>query len=62
MVDIEYNPACAKCRDNAGKDRAGVLDVHLCVPHLVAERDALREQLKMCRRLSDAFWEILKPS
>ena len=33
-MEIEYNPSCSICRDLAGKDRAGVLDREICLPHL----------------------------
>lgn len=40
-----YNPSCARCRDEAGKDRAKVPDDDLCVWHLrVALAEAQREK------------------
>ena len=48
-----YRPSCARCRDEAGKDRAGVLDTSLCNWHtndlvltLRAEHERLREALR----------------
>ena len=48
-----YSPACARCRDEAGKDRAGVTDTSLCNWHtndlvlsLRAENERLREALR----------------
>ena len=47
-----YQPACARCRDEAGKDRAGVVDTSLCNWHtndlvlsLRAEVERLKEAL-----------------
>ncbi len=47
-----YQPACARCRDEAGKDRAGVVDTSLCNWHtndlvlsLRAENERLKERL-----------------
>lgn len=54
---ISYQPACAKCRDAAGKDRAGVLDKHLCGPHLIEDRQLLT--LK-CLRLETRITKFVK--
>lgn len=44
--EIEYNPNCAKCRDYARKDRAGVDDSSLCLWHLKEENYNLREEIE----------------
>ena len=48
-----YQPACARCRDEAGKDRAGVVDTSLCNWHtndlvlsLRAEVERLEEKVR----------------
>jgi chromosome segregation ATPase len=46
MSDISYNPACSICRDLAGKDRAGVEDWALCLPHLRSEHDRLESRVR----------------
>jgi len=50
-----YQPACARCRDEAGKDRAGVTDTSLCNWHtndlvlsLRAEVERLKKALAAC--------------
>ena len=50
-----YQPACARCRDEAGKDRAGVVDTSLCNWHtndLVLSLRAEVERLKKALRHS----------
>ena len=56
--DIEYHPACALCRDAAGKERAGVLDEHLCVGHLASERKRLDERVKALEKENSALSEL----
>ena len=64
-----YVPSCARCRDEAGKDRAKVPDDDLCAWHttdalttLRAENERLRaaatEALAVLTRLADsaAYW------
>ena len=64
-----YIPSCARCRDEAGRERAGVTDTSLCNWHtndlvmsLRAEDERLRaaatEALAVLTRLADsaAYW------
>ena len=51
-----YQPACARCRDEAGKDRAGITDTSLCNWHtndlvlsLRAEVERLKEAIEIER-------------
>ena len=56
-----YQPACARCRDEAGKDRAGVTDTSLCNWHtndlvlsLRAEVERLKKALGYITDISEA--------
>ena len=56
-----YQPACARCRDEAGKDRAGVTGTSLCNWHtndlalsLRAEVERLRKALGYITDISEA--------
>ena len=61
-----YQPACARCRDEAGKDRAGVVDTSLCNWHtndlvlsLRAEVERLRAERDGAFTRYDALlWQI----
>ncbi len=44
MSEIPYDANCAPCRDAAGKDRAGLTNDQLCVPHLRLNRDRWKER------------------
>jgi hypothetical protein len=57
-MEIEYNPACSRCRQIAGKDPAGVKEDSLCVGHLREEVAALRQRLA---RLVEAIEEYFNP-
>ena len=39
MAEIQYDPACMRCRIDAGRDVAGT--TWQCYPHVQAERDSL---------------------
>lgn len=46
-----YQPACARCRDEAGKDRAGVVDTSLCNWHTNDLVLSLRAEVERLRGL-----------
>jgi TolA-binding protein len=49
VSEIEYNPNCSRCRDLAGKHRAGIKDKELCVGHLQSRVRELEAELKHCQ-------------
>lgn len=63
-----YSPACARCRDEAEKDRAGVTDTSLCNWHtndlvlsLRSENARLRAALREIEKRTGHFGEAPPP-
>lgn len=64
MSEIPYCANCSECRDDAGKDRAGVPDKKLCYPHALEIANGWRDGFASLRaeneRLAGALHSLAR--
>ena len=53
-----YTPSCARCRDEAGKDRAKVPDDDLCAWHTTDALTTLRAEVERLKKALEPFARI----